>query len=342
MFVAVCGSLGKTTTVMLSQAVLSQKYKTISTEPNKDLVNKITSTILKLNPSIKRVILEVGTNSADFLNLLIKPAAFIATRIISNEYDQIKKLLTNFSNDTFLLLNWDDVNNRKLGEQISTNVIYYGTDAKNCTVWAGNIKIENFKTSFELNFGVERVRIELPILGLHQVYPSLAAATLGIINNIPLTKIKIGLESAKAEDHKLQLLTGSSGSFILDDTLSANPIEVEYGVDTLVQIPARRRIIVLGEMTNPAYYSQDDYRKIAEKIYKEKIDFVFLGQGLIEIVGEELKRLGFWEEKMESGIQNSRLVPKLLKILGRGDICLIKGDKNLRWDEVVKRISKKK
>ena len=342
MFVAVCGSLGKTTTVRLSQAVLSQKYKTITTEANKDSVTNIPQTLLKLNPSFQKAVLEMGADSAgeaDFYHSLVKPKVVILTRIIS-EQAEISKLLSFLPNDGIVILNWDDINSKKLAQQVPSQVVYYGTDPQNCTVWAGNVRIENFRTNFELNLGVERVKVELPILGLHQIYPALAAAGLGVIHGIPLTKIKIALESVEPEDHKFQLLIGPNGSYILDDTFSATPIEVESAIDTLVQIPARRRMLVLGEMID-SNYSSDGYRKIAEKIYKEKLDFIFLGQGSIKVISEELKSLGFWEERVESNMLNSQLVSKLLKILGKGDVCLIKCSRTVRLDEVVKRIAKK-
>ena len=342
MFVAVCGSLGKTTTVRLSQAVLSQKYKTITTEANKDSVTNIPQTLLKLNPSFQKAVLEMGADSAgeaDFYHSLVKPKVVILTRIIS-EQAEISKLLSFLPNDGIVILNWDDINSKKLAQQVPSQVVYYGTDPQNCTVWAGNVRIENFRTNFELNLGVERVKVELPILGLHQIYPALAAAGLGVIHGIPLTKIKIALESVEPEDHKFQLLIGPNGSYILDDTFSATPIEVESAIDTLVQIPARRRMLVLGEMID-SNYSSDGYRKIAEKIYKEKLDLILLGQGSIKVISEELKSLGFWEERVESNMLNSQLVSKLLKILGKGDVCLIKCSRTVRLDGVVKMIAKK-
>lgn len=356
MFIAVCGSLGKTTTVRFSQAVLSQKFKTLTTttNSNKDHALEVLSTILKINPSYKKVILELGINmegEMDFYNSMILPKVVIATRITSESNyfestDQVlketAKFLSALSKDGVGILNWDDVNSKKLSQTTQASVIYYGTDAKNCTVWAGNMRIENFKTTFELNLGVERVKVELSMLGTHLIYPALAAAALGIVYDIPLTKIKLALESVEAQEHQLQLLFGPNNSLILDDTFSSSPAEVESAIDTLVQIPARRRILILGDMNNPVRYCADDYRKIAEKIYKEKLDFVFLGAGFVKQVSDKLKDLGFWEERIGDNLKNSQLVSKLLKTLGKADICLIKGSKAVRLDEVVKRIAKNK
>lgn len=353
-FVGVTGSVGKTTCVAAAYAVLSQKFKTLVTKPNLDPVLNIPSTLLKLNPSIKRVVLEMGIEyigEMDFYLSLVRPKTVIVTKIsyAHNQYlggineilKEKGKLVENLDQNGVAILNWDDPNSRKLSQICKGNIVYFGTDAQNCTVWAGNVKIENFATSFELNLGVERVKVNMKLLGLHQVYPALAAAALGVINDIPLTKIKFALERVESSPHRMEIITGPNGSVILDDTYNCSPAALDGAIDTLLAIPARRRILVLGEMRELGSYSDELHRQIAQKIYKEKLDLVFLGQGETQIVAEELKSLGFWEERLMFDLQNSQMVSKLLKTLGKGDVCLIKGSRAVRLDEVVKRITKK-
>lgn len=354
MFIGVTGSVGKTTTVAACAAVLSQKYKTIFTKPNLDPVLNIPSTILKLNPRIKKVIMEMGIEykgEMDFYLSLVRPKTAILTRIayahsetlgsISEILHEKGKLIESLGKSGMAILNWDDPNCRKLAGSCKGTVVYYGMDPKNCTVWAGNPKIENFATTFELNLGVERVKVNFKLLGLHQVYSALAAALLGIVHGIPLTKIKLALESVEPSEHRLQAIAGPNGSILLDDTYNSSPVALDGAIDTLLQIPARRRVVVLGEMKELGAYSEQLHRQLAQRIYKEKLDLVFLGQGEAQIVADELRSLGFWGERIESNLRNSDLVSKLLKTLSKGDVCLIKGSRAVRLDEVVKRIAKK-
>lgn len=353
-FIGVTGSVGKTTCVIACEAVLAQKYKTLVTKPNLDPILNIPATLLKLTPKIKKVVLEMGIEykgEMDFYLSLVKPKTAVVTQIAyaHSEYlgdieeilEEKGKLIENLNQDGVAILNWDDPNSKKLAKKCKGNVLYYGKDPENCTVWAGNLKIENFTTSFELNMGVERVKVNYKLLGLHQVYPALAAALLGVVNNIPLTKIKFGLESIEPSEHRLQALMGPNGSIILDDTYNSSPAALDAAIETLLQVPARRRILVLGEMRELGVYSEVLHRQVAQKIYKEKLDFVFLGQGQAQVVADELKSLGFWEERLDSNLQNSQLVSRLLKTLSKGDVCLIKGSRAVRLDEVVKRIARK-
>ncbi|TSC87732.1 MAG: UDP-N-acetylmuramoyl-tripeptide--D-alanyl-D-alanine ligase [Microgenomates group bacterium Gr01-1014_7] len=353
-FIGVTGSVGKTTCTEAAGIVLSQKYKTLATLPNLDPILNIPSTILKVKPTVKKVLLEMGIEypgEMDFYLSLVRPKTVLFTKIslAHSEYlgnlDEIieekGKLIEQLDQDGVAILNWDDPSCRKLAKKCKGAIFYFGTDQENCTVWAGNIKIEDFKTSFELNFGVERVKVNFKLLGLHFIYPALAAAALGVVNDIPLTKIKLALEKMEPSQHRMQAVSGPNGSIILDDTYNSSPDAVEAAIDTLLQISARRRVLVLGEMRELGKYSDELHRQVARKIFKEKIDLCFLGQGDAQIIADELNRLGFWEERVESNLQNSQIVGKLLKNLGKGDVVLIKGSRALRLDEVVRRIAKK-
>jgi len=287
MFIGVTGSVGKTTAVLACSAVLSRKYKTLSTKPNTDPISNVPSTLLRLNPSIKKVILEMGIEhkgEMDFYLSLVRPKISVLTRIAYahnetlgsiNEVLQEKgKLIESLDKDGIALLNWDDPNSKKLALNCKGTVLYYGMDPENCTIWAGNPKIENFATTFELNLGVERVKVNFQLLGLHQVYPALAASLLGVVHGIPLTKIKLALESIESSEYCLQAISGPNGSILLDDTYNSSPSELDGAIDTLLQIPARRRILVLGAMKELGLYSEQLHRLIAQRIYKEKLDYL--------------------------------------------------------------------
>jgi len=351
---SVTGSVGKTTCVQAAAAVLSTKFKTLATQPNLDPIFNIPTTLLKVNPTIDKVILEMGIEykgEMDFYLSLVSPQTVIFTKIsyahsqnlgnLDGIIEEKGRLIEQLDEHGVAILNYDDSNCRRLAKKCSGSVIYFGTDPQNCTVWAGNVKIEGFKTTFELNLGVERVKVNYNLLGYHQIYSAMAAATLGIVNHVPLTKIKLALESLQPAEHRMQAVSGPNGSTILDDTYNCSPAALEAAIDTLLQVNARRRLLVLGEMKELGPISEKLHRFVAQKIYKEKIDQVFLGLGQTQFIWDELKSLGFWEERVEGNLQNSQMVNKLLKSLGKGDVVLIKGSHAVRLDEVVKRIARK-
>lgn len=353
-FIGVTGSVGKTSTIQALQAVLTQKFKTITTQPNLDPILNIPKTILKLKPGIKKAVLEMGIEypgEMDFYLHLVKPKMVIVTKIyyahseflgnLDSIIEEKGKLIEQLDEEGIAILNYDDINSKRLVQICRGKVYFFGLDQRNCFLWASNLKIENFKTIFELNFGVERVQVTYQLLGEHQVYSALAAATAGVVLGIPLTRIKLALEAIAPSPHRFQPLPGPFGSVIIDDTYNSSPAASDAAIDTLTKIPAKRKIVVLGEMKELGSFSEKLHRQIAQKIYKEKIDYCLLGKGEANFIADELRSLGFWEERVESNLSNSQIVSRLLKILGKGDILLIKGSRAVRLDEVVKRIAKR-
>lgn len=353
-FIGVTGSVGKTTTVNALELVLSKKFQVLTTMANLDPVLNIPETILKARRTTGKIVLEMGIEypgEMDFYLSLVKPCTGIITAIayqhseflgdLASIANEKGKLIENLPSDGKAILNFDDVNVRKLAEKTKAEVIFYGTDDKNCQVWASNIRIENFMTNFEINYGVERVAINYPLLGEHQIYPALAAASLGISEGISLIQIKKALEQMSPQEHRMEVFQGYNNSIILDDSYNGSPVSIEAALNALEQIPAKRRILVLGETKELGKYSEKLHRQIAQKIYAERIDFVYLGTGDSKYVAEELLSLGFLPDKMEANLQNPQIVSKLLKVLSKGDVCLVKGSRSLRLDEVVARVTKK-
>ena len=160
-FIAVTGSIGKTTCVQACSAVLSHKFKTISSKPDQDLFSRIPQTLLRLTPKVEKVILEMGIKKKgemDFYLSMIRPQVVVVTRISysDNEFlgdldsviEQEGKLIEQLDQSGVAILNYDDPNSRKLAKICKGTVVYYGTDPQNCTIWADNFKIENFRTNF--------------------------------------------------------------------------------------------------------------------------------------------------------------------------------------------------
>lgn len=339
----------------LSQAclkVLSQKYECLVANPKLDPNFGILDAILKIRPNTKKVILEMLINYPEDMNYflsIVKPKTAVISRLFFsqndffNDFDKLLKgmeeLVDSAPEDGHIILNWDDVYARRFTEKTKAKVLYYGLDPATCDIWAGNIRLENFYTQFELNHKVERVSVDFKPLGRHQVYCALAAAAVGVLHGMSLVNIKKGLESVETGEHKMSVCEGYNGSVVLDDTADFSPVTFYDSLAVLSEVPARRRIIIMGELKD-VINQRKLYQKIAQRMYKEKVDLIFLGVGETKFIKDELINLGFMPERIEIGQSNGQIVASLLRILGRGDVLLVKGSKSSRFDEVVKRVTK--
>lgn len=352
-FIGITGSVGKTSTKACCLAVLSEKYKTIATDDNLDSILNIPITLLKVRPKIKKVILEMGVeypSEMGFYLSLVKPTTAVITRIFYahseflGDADDILKekspLVNQLPKNGYAIINFDDHFCRKLVKETEAQVIFYGTDPKECHVWASNIRLEDTMTKFELNYGVERVEISFNLLGRHMVYSALAGAALGISCGLNLMNIKKGLEKVKPVPHRLQLAEGINGFSVLDDTHNSSPAAVEESLNVLNELPARKRVAVLGEMKELGKFSENFHRFIAQKIFKDKIDLVLLGSGDALFIADELIKLGFPDERVEANLSNTQIVSTIIRYANKGDLVLIKGSHAVKLNEVVQRITK--
>ncbi len=359
--IAVTGTLGKSTAVALLYSILTPSMVLPKTE-NPALQNSIenflslANRVFKVSPKIQKAILELDPktpNEVDNLKEFIKFQTLSITHFselkesfpeesekVAAAYEELIKMLD--ENGT-LVLNWEDASVRRFGDKFSgSNVIFFGFDEKNCHVWASNKRIENYQTIFELNYGVERVEVRSNLLGYHQIIPILTASAIAINLGFSLISIKKGIEKLESLEGRMEVVTGLNNSIIVDDTYDGETKAFSEALDTVNLLPARRRIVVLGEMSADYKTSEKMHTQIAREIYSNKIDLVLLGGGQTKYIEAELTKLGFIPERMLSGLQNPAIVANLIKILGKGDVVLIKGHPNLRFSEIVKKVSKAK
>lgn len=358
--IAVAGNLGKSTTVSLLSSILSQKFvlaKTQSPALQNSVENflSLADAVFKITPKTQKAIIELDPKShqeVDNLKEFVKFNCLVITNFsdLKESFPDesvksgmaLEELIKVLDSKGTLILNWEDASVRRFADKFTGNVVFFGLEEKNCHVWASNIRIENFQTIFELNYGVERVEIRSNLLGAHQLPAMLAAAAAAINLDISLISVKKGIEKVVSLEGRMDVLNGVNGSIIVDDTYDGDTKGFFEALKTINLIPARRRIVVLGEMSADIKTSEKIHTLIAREIYSNKIDLVLLGSGQTKFIETELINLGFIPERMLASLQNPAIVSNLVKILGKGDIVLVKGHPNLRFSEVVKRVSKAK
>lgn len=356
--IGITGTVGKTGTALACREVLSELGSVVSTTDRSaslDPVFNLPQTLLRVGPRTKNVILEFGIEYPGEMNLwlsLIQPSIGVVTAAsyqhseFLGSLEQIAKekgrLVENLPQGGAAVLNWDDPVVRKMVDRTQAEVIYFGKDPKNCHVWASSVKTQNLRVTFELNYGVERIEVNTNFVGEHQIYPLLAASAVGIYRGLRLTVIKKALERVEPAEHRLQPVSGHNSSIILDDSYNAAPVSVFGALETLNRIPARRRILVLGEMKELGSFTEKFHRQLADQIFKDKPDLVLLGKGDTKYVADQLLKLGFIPDRLQTDLSNQQIVTTLLSILVKGDVVLIKGARGVRLDEVVKKLAKTK
>ncbi len=239
--IVVVGSHGKTTTTSLIASIF-QETKIDPTIINGGVINSINNSA-KLGKS-DWSILEADESDGSFV--FIPPTYSIITNIDREHMDyygnmnELNKYFENFVNKvpsfgkSFICL--DDKNNKNLIKNIKNKNFYtYGLDIKS------NFCIKNIKqfrefSEFDLNIKLPNKKIKLikkfkiPLLGIHNIKNSVAAAALALTLGLPINNIKKGLKNFKGVQRRFNKIFNFNNVDFFDD-YAHHPTEIKEVLD---------------------------------------------------------------------------------------------------------------
>lgn len=336
--VGVTGSFGKTNTVVAINSVLAEKFKTLTTDINLDTIYNIPITILKLTNQ-EKLILEYGIDKPGEMNrhlFLAKPKIAVVTGIspvhadsehlgsLDNIIREKSKLVRAVPKDGYAVLNYDLPETREMKKSCSGKVVYYGLDKDNCQVWANRIKLGLGGLEFNLHYKDQMIKVKTSLVGKQFVYNCLAAATVGILSDIPLSQIARGLENLKPLEGRMSLEPGPKGTILLNDARRANPASTIAGLQTLKDLPAKRKVAVLGEMGELGDWEEKGHRDVGKEVGIIKPDYLVCVGPKTKFIAQEAEKTMRKNSVIWTG-DVFQAAGVLAGILKKGDLIYLKG-----------------
>ena len=239
--IVVVGSHGKTTTTSLIASIFHET-KIDPTIINGGVINSINNSA-KLGKS-DWSILEADESDGSFV--YIPPTYSIITNIdrehmdFYNSMDVLNKYFIKFVKKvpsfgkSFICL--DDKNNQSLIKKINNKNFYtYGTDSKS-NFYIKNIKQFKEYSEFDLKIILPNKKdklikkIKIPLLGIHNIRNSVAAAALAITVGLTVSIIKKGLKNFKGVQRRFnKIFTYNKVDFF--DDYAHHPTEIKVVLD---------------------------------------------------------------------------------------------------------------
>lgn len=259
--IAITGSAGKTTTKEAVSQVLGVKYNVRKSHGNLNNGYGLPLQLLQLQPEDEIAVMELGMSHSGEIAALAKiaePDWGIVTNVgvahAENFPDGIAgiarakyELITALSPEGTAFLNSDDAYVSQFGRDFSGSVVYFGMGAS-ADFRARDIHSLGAEgTRLDVVAGKQQVTVQLHLLGKHNVLNVLPAIAVGMAAGIPLEACAEALASLSPPDKRGQRAT-YRGAMLLNDCYNSNPAALRAMVETLMDIPARRHIVVAGEM----------------------------------------------------------------------------------------------
>ena len=353
-FIGVTGSVGKSSTKEMIAAALSINKCVLKTKGNQNSQIGLPLTMFRIENKHDIAVIEMGISEFSEMDRLSKIAC-VDRAVITNigishienlktkeniRNEKLKIILNNSkSSNKKLFLNGDDPllselkSNDKLLSNENIQIIYFGL-GKNCDYKAENIKTANNKTIFTLVQKNLNVNIEIPAIGMHNVYNALSAIAVGMDLGIDINLIKEGLLtyknlSMRQEIHNLKDIT------VIDDSYNASPDSIKSGINVLKQIVKNRSIVVLADMLELGKESKNAHYDLGKYCIENNIDVIIT-------VGNEAKNIALGAHDMNKNtliqsFDNNEDASKYLKsIIQKDDTILVKGSRSMHTDLIVK------
>jgi alanine racemase len=364
--VGITGSTGKTTTKELAAAVLATHHAVFRNYGNYNDRYGLPISLGRLQPDHRVAVLEMACDAVDEIRdlaALTRPRLGVVTAVnethltylgsldaIAEEKGRLVEALPAAEDGGIAILNYDDPRVRQMAGRTRARVVTYGTDP-NADLVAGSIEANMEGISFTVfvkDFfplprprGTRKLRVQLPLLGRHNVYAALAAVAVGLARDVPLPDALAALAAFQPLPGRLRPLEGRVGCRILDDTFNASLASTLAALEALALFPARR-IVVLGDVLDHATdhapkqgsFEADAYRQIGRRVAQVADLLVAQGEGARQIA-EQAQGEGLAPERTLVTYTAKDTLRGLTDRLQRGDTVLVKGSVDARMEQVV-------
>ncbi|MBL7808373.1 MAG: UDP-N-acetylmuramoyl-tripeptide--D-alanyl-D-alanine ligase [Saprospiraceae bacterium] len=342
--IAIGGSNGKTTTKELVSSVLSVHYPCHFTKGNFNNQIGVPLTLLSMPKGTEVAIIEMGTNQpGDITELcqIAQPTHGLLTNIGKEHLEGFGSLagvkkaegeLFDYlaKNHGCAFVNLSEKYLDGMSKKVPMRVGYY--HISELQPEPGTIEVQmmeempRVKVAFLSDDG-PRIDITTQLFGRHNFQNVMTAIALGVYFKVPAGKIKEALEAYTPRNNRSQVLQ-HHGATVLLDAYNANPSSMRPALQSLMGMPAKRRIAILGDMLELGADSDKEHQDLLRHAVKLKVDQIVL-------VGKEFAKTDFTKYKALHFPDNVAAKTWLDGQDIQDTAILIKGSRGIRLEVVV-------
>ena len=340
--VGVTGNVGKTTTKLITAAVLGARYRVQASAKNYNNEIGVPLCLLELQPDTQRAVIEMGMYTTGEIALLCRwtrPRTGIVLNVgpvhleragsVQAIVEAKRELVESLTADGHALLNADDPAVRGMAEHTRGRVWLFGTSA-DAEVRGSDVASHGARGfEFTLHYAGASRRVRVPLPGAHLLSNVLAASAAGLSDDIPLDGVVDAIERL---DVPLRLVVRqvAGGVTLLDDTYNANPASMLAALDLLSEMPGRR-IALLGDMRELGELSEQSHARVGRRA-AEVVDALYTVGELAHGIAAAARDSGLAEAQHVAS--KERAVEVLRATLRPGDVLLVKGSRALALETV--------
>jgi UDP-N-acetylmuramoyl-tripeptide--D-alanyl-D-alanine ligase len=278
--IGITGSVGKTTTKDLTRAVLAATLATYASERSFNNYLGVPLTVLNAPDACEALVLEIGTNAPGEIAALCRialPEVGVVTRVArahtegfgdeAGVADEKADLVRALPPNGLAVLNADDPLVAGMAREARCPVLFFGAQ--------GDVRVRLVSIDAELRPRLQadtpwgRFETVLAARGRHQVVNAGAAIAVGGYFGVPTGTMAGALAEAPISAGRMAVRTARAGFRVIDDSYNSNPESTRAALQALADLPASRRIAIVGEMAELGAVSRAEHeavRAVAERL----------------------------------------------------------------------------
>ena len=345
-FIAVTGSVGKTTTKDMTAAVLGARFCVHKTEGNFNNDIGVPLTLLRLEAQHEVCVVELGMDHAgeiDNLARLVEPDMALITNIGDAHIENLGsrenifkakcEIFPHLKRDGLAVLNGDDPLLASLEGTLAQRTVFVGegegldyTARDLSSDGAGHLfcRVKTPRSQFEAN---------IPALGSHMIYPTLMAAAVAEALGMAPDEIIRGIGAFLPTKMRMNIVRCKGDIVILNDAYNANPQSMRAAAAVLGDAQGRRKVAVVGDMKELGPGSEQFHRAAGGY-------FAQSGADRLIAIGELARFMA--EGAQEAGLDQADYFPTLdaaRNALSRevraGVTILVKASRSMAFEKIV-------
>ncbi|WP_162300103.1 Mur ligase family protein [Kineobactrum sediminis] len=334
-FIGVTGSAGKTTTKDLCQTVLSRFGSCISNSGTDNDRIHVAALVLRTRRQDRYCVVELSGGEPGAMDLrlrLSRPQIGVLTTIGRDHYSAFKsvegiadekaKLIRGLPSSGVAVLNIDDPLVKRIGEASRCRKVWVGW-AQDATVRLTNV---SSRWPAPLTLQVEYDGSSYTVVtGLHGEHQSLAViSTLGVAvaAGVDFEDAIAALANAVPAEGRMQVVAHEDGVVFVRDDWKSPHWSIDLPLRFIKNAEARRKIIVIGTVSDSSLGPSKRYPKIAQQARQVADQVLLVGTQAAKAL-DALNELR--DETIRAFPEVRDAAEYLDTILQPGDIVLLKG-----------------
>ena len=349
-FVALTGSVGKTTTKEMICCVLNAKFNAHKTYKNWNNEIGLPKVLLGLQPEHTAAVIELGMNHKGEISRLsrtVEPDIGVITNVGVSHIENLGsregilaaklELLEGMKKGSTVFLNADNdmLSTVKRDDYV---IKYFGihSDA-DLAVRATDIDYKEASTEFTAVTYKGNCKVALPTTGEHNVYDAISAIAVGLELDIPLEDCATALENyipAGMREHIVE----KGGVTVIEDCYNASPDSMK-ALATTLSIKGqngKRKIAVIADMLEMGDYAETAHRQAGAYMAEAGADLLMTYGPDSKFAAETAKEKGM--VRVFDFDTKEELTEKLISLVRPGDVVAFKGSRGMQLEEVIEKL----